>query len=118
MASWDEFMEELDRETEAGGPEAIADREILRLHYSFSTQVFLARKEQKLTQQALAERCGIDQAEISRIERGDASPTLGTMVRVLSALGLRLAFEVGSIRQGTATRRVSRAAAPRRAKRR
>lgn len=117
MSSWDEFMEELDRETEAAGPEAAAEREILRLHYSFSTQVFLARKEQKLTQQQLAAACGINQAEISRIERGDASPTLGTMVRVLGALGLRLAFEMRSIPQGMAARRVARAVAPRRSKR-
>lgn len=117
MSSWDDFMEDLDAEIEADGPEAVADAEVLRLHYRFSTQVFLARKEQKLTQHALAKKCGIDQAEISRIERGAASPTVGTMVRVLSALGLRLAFEARPFGKRVSSRRVARASASRRGRR-
>lgn len=113
MATWDEFMEDLENEIESDGPEAVADAEVLRLHYRFSTQVFLARKELGLTQQALASKCGIDQAEISRIERGGASPTIGTMVRVLSALGLRLSFQARPARSRVAGRRLVRASAPR-----
>lgn len=116
MSSWDEFMEELDAETEAGGAESVAEAEVLRLHYRFATQVFLARKDQKLSQQELAERCGIDQAEISRIERGSASPTVGTMVRILSALGLRLAFETRPLVGRASSRRVATVSASRRAK--
>jgi transcriptional regulator with XRE-family HTH domain len=36
----------------------------------------------------LAERSGIDQAEISRIERGQANPTTATLGALTGALGL------------------------------
>ncbi|WP_428115247.1 helix-turn-helix domain-containing protein [Candidatus Poriferisodalis sp.] len=39
-----------------------------------------------LTQAELAERCGIDQADISRIERGATSPTARTLQRTAAAL--------------------------------
>jgi len=49
-----------------------------------------ARKERALTQSALAELTGIQQAEISRIERGIGNPTATTLLRLATALGQRL----------------------------
>lgn len=41
-----------------------------------------------LTQKQLAEQTGIDQAEISRIERGQANPTTATLGALTRALGV------------------------------
>jgi transcriptional regulator with XRE-family HTH domain len=45
------------------------------------------REKHGLTQAELAERGGIDQADISRIERGPTSPTARTLQRIADALG-------------------------------
>lgn len=44
------------------------------------------RDRHGLTQRQLAERCGIDQGDISRIERGSTSPTARTLQRIADAL--------------------------------
>lgn len=49
-----------------------------------------ARRARSLTQPALSELTGIQQAEISRIERGIGNPTAATLLRLAEALGQRL----------------------------
>ncbi|WP_280803745.1 helix-turn-helix domain-containing protein [Aurantimicrobium minutum] len=49
-----------------------------------------ARKAQSLTQPKLSELADVQQAEISRIERGVGNPTATTLFRLTHALGLKL----------------------------
>lgn len=49
-----------------------------------------ARKARSLTQPALSEISGVQQAEISRIERGVGNPTASTLLRLADALGQKL----------------------------
>jgi HTH-type transcriptional regulator/antitoxin HipB len=49
-----------------------------------------ARRRQKLSQQALAERSGVAQPTISNLERGTTHASLDTILRVTAALGLEL----------------------------
>jgi transcriptional regulator with XRE-family HTH domain len=49
-----------------------------------------ARRRRRLSQESLAIRAGTDQAAISRIERGEVSPTVETVERLLAAMGERL----------------------------
>lgn len=49
-----------------------------------------ARSEQNLTLEALAERSGVSRAMISKIERGEASPTAALLGRLCAGLGLSL----------------------------
>lgn len=51
-----------------------------------------ARTAASLTQTELAARASVQQAEISRIERGLGNPTRDTLVRLAGALGFRLAL--------------------------
>jgi ribosome-binding protein aMBF1 (putative translation factor) len=60
--------------------------------YSIASQVIALRERGGLTQADLAERTGIDQADISRIERGSANPTERTLSRIGDALGAELRF--------------------------
>jgi len=50
------------------------------------------RQRHRLSQKRLALRAGTDQAAISRIERGETSPTLETFERLMAAMGERLAI--------------------------
>ena len=49
-----------------------------------------ARARAGLTQVELSKRCGIDQAEISRIERGMANPSVETLERIATGLNMQL----------------------------
>lgn len=50
------------------------------------------RKEQDMTQAQLAERCGIQQAHIARIETGRYSVGLDTLAQIATALGRSIDF--------------------------
>ncbi len=54
--------------------------------YRIATQVLELRERHGLTQAQLAEQCGMDQADISRIERGSTSPTTWVLQRIADAL--------------------------------
>ncbi len=86
--TFDDFMAEVEAEAQAEGPEAVAELEAFRLHFSLARQLAAQRRAQHLTQKQLAERSGIDQAEISRIERGQANPTTATLGALTGALSL------------------------------
>jgi ribosome-binding protein aMBF1 (putative translation factor) len=88
MTTFNDFMVELEAEAKAEGPEAVAELEALRLHFSLARQLAEQRRALHLTQKQLAERTGIDQAEISRIERGQANPTTATLGTLTRALGV------------------------------
>lgn len=84
--SFDDFIKELETEAQAEGPEAVAELEAFRLHFSLARQLAARRRERHLTQKQLADLSGIDQAEISRIERGQANPTTSTLGALTRAL--------------------------------
>ena len=49
-----------------------------------------ARAKSDITQAQLAKACGIDQSDISKIERGAANPSISTLARIAEALGCEL----------------------------
>ena len=55
--------------------------------YRLAVQVMECRELRGLTQADLAEKTGIDQGDISRIERGSIFPNEKTLVRLADALG-------------------------------
>lgn len=67
-------------------PEAAAERGVFEQAYDIAVQVIELREKHGLTQAGLAERCGMDQGDISRIERGSTSPTAKTLHRIAEAL--------------------------------
>lgn len=67
-------------------PEAAAQGEVFARAYKIAMQVVDLREKHGLTQGQLAERCGVNQADISRIERGSTSPTARTLQRIADAL--------------------------------
>jgi ribosome-binding protein aMBF1 (putative translation factor) len=67
-------------------PDAKAHREAFEQAYEIAMQVIELRERLGLTQAELAHRCGMDQGDISRIERGSTSPTARTLQRIAEAL--------------------------------
>ncbi len=62
----------------------------LEQEYTIIQAVIDARKSQNITQKQLAECTGIHQADISRIERGIANPSLNTLRRLADGLNMDL----------------------------
>lgn len=62
--------------------------------------IIAARKESGLTQQQLSKRTGIAQAEISKFESGQVSPSLKTMKRLAAGMDMKLNIEFRPITQG------------------
>lgn len=52
-----------------------------------------ARASQNLTQKELAERTGINQADISKIENGTRNPSLNLLKRLADGMGMALKIE-------------------------
>jgi len=60
------------------------------MEYQLMMMVLKARSEQKLTQSELAQRTGIRQSNISRIEKGQAMPSIATLCKIAHGLGKKL----------------------------
>lgn len=58
-----------------------------------------ARLSQNLTQKELAERTGINQAEISRLENGTRNPSLKLLKRLANGMGMELKLEFVPLRK-------------------
>jgi DNA-binding XRE family transcriptional regulator len=87
-----DLIADIETEAKAEGPTAEAELRELRREFSIASQLATLRREQKLTQKQLAERSGIPQSEISRIETGDANPTYATLSAIAEPFGARVGF--------------------------
>ena len=71
-------------------PEIIEEYNALDPEYQFIRAMIECRNEKALSQQGLADLTGIDRSDISRLENGNANPSLKTMKRIAEGLGKRL----------------------------
>ncbi len=83
-ASW---SDDTRRVYEAASSEFIAE---VKERAELGAVLATARKVRSLTQSALSELTGIQQAEISRIEQGVGNPTAVTLLRLADALEQKL----------------------------
>lgn len=87
---FDDYVHEVEEKAKADGPEAVARWDAFNAHFAMAREVRELRKEHNLTQKQLAAASGINQAEISRIERGQTNPTASTLAALLAPLGARI----------------------------
>ncbi len=87
---FDELFAEIEAEAAAEGEEAVLDLRAKQAKYQLINLLISSRRDLHLTQEALAQRSGVAQTEISRIERGRKSPTLDTYSRLAAALNIEL----------------------------
>lgn len=74
-------------------PAFAAEYEAQRPEYEAIRAVIAARLACNMTQKELAEKTGIRQSNISRIENGSASPTVDTLARIAAGLGKQLKID-------------------------
>ena len=74
-------------------PAFAAEYEAQRPEYEAIRAVISARLACNMTQKELAEKTGIRQSNISRIENGSASPTIDTLARIAAGLGNQLKID-------------------------
>ena len=84
----DDFDKYLDEQLQ--NPEFKKEWDENELEYQLMMMILKARNEQNLTQSELAERTGIRQSNISRIEKGQALPSISTLCKIAHGLGKRL----------------------------
>lgn len=89
------WNDNLDIETEA----IYEDGKVIEIkkdvyHGASAHAVMEARGKADITQKRLAELSGIDQADISKIERGIANPSVLTLERIARALGGKLIIKI------------------------
>jgi transcriptional regulator with XRE-family HTH domain len=87
VKTWNEFKRDLEQEYGPLEPDALS------LASDIIRQVISKRLDVGLTQAQLAEIAGLKQPAIARLESFTVVPRLDTLVKVLDALGLRLAVE-------------------------
>ncbi len=74
-------------------PEFRAEWEALEPERQIIRAMLDGREANDLTQKQLAEATGITQADISRLENGTANPSLRTLKRLASGMGMQLKIE-------------------------
>ena len=82
-------MDDLDKyheEQMAKDPEYAAAYRALQPEYDIIDALITARAEGNLTQRELAERCGMRQSALARIESGNANPTLKTLKQLAEGM--------------------------------
>jgi HTH-type transcriptional regulator / antitoxin HipB len=52
------------------------------------------RKEQKLTQEQLGKMIGVQKAQISKLEKGNNSATISTVLKVFHAMKAKIMFKI------------------------
>ena len=85
MSNYDEFFNEMMKD-----PEVKKEYDALDPEFQLVREMIKARHEAGLTQQELAERTGIQQANISRIENGNGNPSLATLTKIANGMGKKL----------------------------
>lgn len=71
----------------------MSQAEMERPEMQIARALVAVRRDKRITQQQLAERTGIAQADISRLENGNSNPSLRTLQRLADGLGMKI--EVG-----------------------
>jgi len=74
-------------------PEFKAEYEALEVEYQIINTMLKARQNKNMTQEQLSEITGIDQADISRLEKGTANPSLRTLKRIASGMDMKIKIE-------------------------
>ena len=88
MSKFNDFLNE-----QLQDPEVRAEYEALEPEFSIMQAMIDARKSSGMTQKQLSEKTGIAQADISKLENGNANPSLRTLQRLAAGMGMQVKIE-------------------------
>ena len=85
---FDDFLQEQLQDSEFK-----KEYEALQPEHAIIQAIIDARRQLGLTQKELSEITGIAQGDISKLERGNANPSIRTLQRLAAGMGMRLRLE-------------------------
>ena len=85
---FDDFLQE-----QLADPEFRKEYETLQPERAVMQAIIDARQTSGLTQKELSERTGIAQGDISKLEKGNANPSIRTLQRLATGMGMILKVE-------------------------
>ena len=85
---FDDFLQE-----QLKDPEFRKEYETLQPEHAIIQAIIDARTTSGLTQKELSERTGIAQGDISKLENGNANPSVRTLQRLAAGMGMKLKIE-------------------------
>lgn len=88
MKTLEEFKQELMK-----NPEFVKEYEAIQPEMDIIRALIDARTSQNLTQKELAERTGINQADISKLENGTRNPSVRLLQRLAAGMDMNLKIE-------------------------
>ena len=88
MKEFNEFFEE-----QMQNPEFVKEYEAIQPELDIIRAIVDARIANNLTQKQLAERTGINQADISKLENGTRNPTINLLKRLAEGMDMVLKIE-------------------------
>ena len=88
MRTFDDFFEEQMKD-----PAFVKEYQEIQPEMEIIRAIVDARIAKNLTQKQLAERTGINQADISKLENGTRNPTIGLLKRLAEGLDMVLKIE-------------------------
>nr|WP_296033320.1 helix-turn-helix transcriptional regulator [uncultured Dorea sp.] len=74
-------------------PEFVKEYEAIQPEMDVIRAIVDARTSQNITQKELAERTGINQADISKLENGTRNPSINLLKRLAEGMGMVLKIE-------------------------
>ncbi len=92
MSKFNQYLAEQLRD-----PAFKAEYDALEAEFAIIQAMITARQKTGMTQKQLAERTGIHQSDISKLERGHGNPSLRTLIRLAEGLGMKLKVEFTSL---------------------
>ena len=95
MPEFDDFLDEQLKE-----PEFRAEYEALQPERAVIQAMIDARRSSGMTQKQLSEITGIAQSDISKLENGSSNPSIRTLQRLASGMGMTLKVEFVPARLG------------------
>ena len=85
---FDDFLNE-----QLKDPEVKKEYDALAPEFSIIQAMIDARQASGMTQKQLADKTGIAQADISKLENGNANPSLKTLQRLAAGMGMQVKIE-------------------------
>ena len=85
---FDDFLDE-----QLKDPEIFKEYEALQPEHTIIQTMIDARQKSGITQKELAKRTGIAQGDISKLENGNANPSIRTLQRLAKGMGMILKIE-------------------------
>ena len=85
---FDDFLQEQLRD-----PEFRKEYEALQPEHAIIQAIIDARQQSGMTQKELAEKTGIAQGDISKLERGNSNPSIRTLQRLAAGMGMTIKLE-------------------------